>query len=96
MAKAVCTSSGRFMNSLCASQYGFMVMAAFRHIGVAVTVFVHVAHERQVPSVMRGEGCLEFLHLSEGFVAEPRALGNLVGCGGLGVRVLAEHVQIQR
>ena len=65
-----------------------------RHIGVAVTVFVHVAHKRQVPSVMRGEGCLEFLHLSEGFVADAEALGNLVGCGGLGVRVLAEHVQI--
>ena len=37
---------------------------------------------------MRGEGCLEFLHLSEGFVADAEALGNLVGCGGLGVRVL--------
>ena len=43
---------------------------------------------------MRGEGCLEFLHLSEGFVADAEALGNLVGCGGLGVRVLAEHIQI--
>lgn len=32
---------------------------------------------------MRGEGCLEFLHLSEGFVADAEALGNLVGAAVL-------------
>ena len=43
------------------------------HVGVAVAVFVHIAHERQTPCVVRGEGGLEVFDLGECLVADAKA-----------------------
>ena len=65
-----------------------------RYVGVAVAVLVHVAHERQVPSVMLGKRSFEVFDFGECLVADAEALGDFVGFGGLRLGVLAEHVEI--
>lgn len=65
-----------------------------RHVGVSVAVLVHIAHERQIPSVMIGELLLEILYLGEYFIADAQVFRHLVGFGCFGVGVLVEHVEI--
>ena len=63
-------------------------------VGVAVAVLVHVAHERQIPSVVAGELGLILLDLGQCRVADAERLGDLVGLGGLLLRSLVEHVEV--
>ena len=48
------------------------------HVGVSVAVLVHIAHERQIPSVMIGELLLEILYLGECFIADAQVFATLL------------------
>ncbi|AHJ25143.1 Hypothetical protein BS27_1351 [Bifidobacterium breve S27] len=50
-----------------------------RHISIAVSVFVHVSHERQIPGVVLGELCLEVLYLGQRVIADSKAFGHCIG-----------------